>query len=390
MSRASGSRSQQEDAVAGAHVLASLHRNTLSNGSDLEPADAKSFVQPEQQVHPPSETQQEDDSDVFLGETTSLRYVHDQSAADTPTGPPSAHSHRLRYSVPSAARAEALIPDWEAERRRQRIEFLKRDGAFSLPSPVAIEGLLKAYFQWFHPCFAIVDEMEVWKQYRQGRLPIILLQAMLFIGVLHCDGETLQVLGEGSRHRAKYIFYNHAKDLYDAEYETRKFTVIQALFLMSFWRAGALLEKDTRHWLSAAISLAQTKALHRSAGPASNQIAKLRRRVWWSLYTRDRQCSAALGLPNRVRDEDCDSESLEMSDFDSAFDPNISKKAAEEYATYAVGMAELSKFLGTCVDEGSFLLIFLPSPDCFEATEIAYRVSQPSTQSASWIYSADS
>jgi hypothetical protein len=58
--------------------------------------------------------------------------------------------------------------------------------------------------------------------------------------------------------------YNRAKDLYDADYETDKITVSQALFLMSFWRAGPLLEKDTRHWLGAAISLAQTKGMHRS------------------------------------------------------------------------------------------------------------------------------
>lgn len=121
---------------------------------------------------------------------------------------------------------------------------------------------------------------------------------------------------------------------------------------MSFWRAGALLEKDTRHWLSAAISLAQTKGLHRSAGKAESKVAKLRRRVWWAIYTRDRQCAAALGLPNRVRDEDSDFEYLEMSDFDHAFHPSIPQKEAHQYASYSIAMTELAKILGRIVHSG--------------------------------------
>ena len=259
---------------------------------------------------------------------------------------------KFRYQVPPGAKAESLIPQWEVERRQNRINFLRTDGAFLFPSPSVLEGVLKAYFRWFHPCFAIVDEADVRIQHQQGTLSPLLLQAMLFIGVLHCDDQTLTELGHGSRHRAKYIFYNRAKDIYDVEYEEKKLTVIQALFLMSFMRAGALLEKDTRHWLGAAISLAQTKALHRSAGKADSKISKLRRRIWWSLYTRDRQCAAALGLPNRIRDEDCDFESLELSDFEHAFASNVLQPQAEEYATYAFGMTELAKFLGQIVHSG--------------------------------------
>ena len=110
--------------------------------------------------------------------------------------------------------------------------------------------------------------------------------------------------------------YNHVKDIYDADFETDKVTVSQALFLMSFWRAGPLLEKDTRHWLGAAISLAQTKGMHRASSTTTFTDFKLRKRIWWSLYVRDRQCSAALGLPTRIRDEDCDIEMLEPSDFE--------------------------------------------------------------------------
>lgn len=173
---------------------------------------------------------------------------------------------------------------------------------------------------------------------------------MLFIGVIHSDDATLDSLDWGSRHRAKYLFYTRAKDLYDAEYETRKLTVIQALFLMSFWRAGALLEKDVRHWLGAAISLAQTKALHRSAGDLEPHVASLRRRIWWSIYIRERQCGSSLGLPNRIRDEDCDVEPLSQVDFQPAY--NRPKSDVDRFAKYMIRMTELSQALGKIVDAG--------------------------------------
>jgi hypothetical protein len=92
----------------------------------------------------------------------------------------------------------------------------------------------------------------------------LLLQAVLFVGASQCQEKTLHNVGVADRFEARSTFFHHAKDLYDADYETDKIVVTQALFLMSFWRAGPLLEKDTRHWLGAAISLAQTKGMHRS------------------------------------------------------------------------------------------------------------------------------
>lgn len=344
--------SQHADEVAASHALASLYKDRPTDSLNPAVVGLDSLAQSHIELGPRQDSRPEEDGDVFLGESTALRYVHDQPISAVPPGVSPSHNVRLRHAVPNAVRADALIPEWEVERRRNRINYLRADGAFSFPQATAVDDLLKAYFQWFHPCFAVVDEADAWNQHRQGKLSPLLLQAMLFIGVLHCEERTLVDLGFGSRHKAKFIFYNRAKDIYDAEYETKKITVIQALFLMSFWRAGALLEKDTRHWLGAAITLAQSKALHRSAGKAETQAAKLRKRIWWSLYTRDRQCAAALGLPNRIRDEDCDFEPLDLSDYECAFGAATPTKEAEEYASYAVGMTELARLLGNIVHSG--------------------------------------
>lgn len=180
----SSSRGPHADEVAASHALASLHRNRPSDALNLnhDVSTVESYIQTDSEASPRTQDpKQEDDGDVFLGESTALRYVQDEPISATQRSP--AHSVRLRHSVPNAARAEALIPNWEVERRERRLEHLKMDGAFTFPEPDVVEGLLKGYFRWFHPCFAVVDEMDVWHQYGQGTLSPLLLQAMLFVGI---------------------------------------------------------------------------------------------------------------------------------------------------------------------------------------------------------------
>jgi hypothetical protein len=346
---------RHEDDIAASHVLASLSTKfhspaenlVANNNTDFHFATPRTRSESQAGLPQTDTTRPEDDTAVFLGESSSLRYVTQDEAPV-----PAPHRPRLRHSVPNAVKAEALVPEWESERRRKRMQALQAEGAFSFPPSNVRIALLEAYFHWFHPHFAVVDESDLWESHRQGTISPLLLQAVLFIGVIHCDELTLRNLGWGNRHRARYIFYIRAKDIYDASYETNKMIVIQAVFLMSFWRAGALLEKDARHWLGAAISLAQTKALHRSAGELDEKTARLKRRLWWAIYIRERQCGSALGLPNRIRDEDCDVELLSFSDFESAYLPTTSPIDAERFKDYAIGMVQLAIFLGRIVDAG--------------------------------------
>ena len=256
------------------------------------------------------------DSTVFLGESSSISLVHGPRTPSVSSHPSPAEKTRLRYPIPDDVSVKTSATQFESKRKASRIEYLTTDGAFTYPSNETCEVLLGAYFEWFHPCFPVVDRHAFFNSYITKTISPLLFQAMLFVGATHCNEKVMRDLGFASRMDARNEMYNHVKDIYDADYETDKVTVSQALFLMSFWRAGPLLEKDTRHWLGAAISLAQTKGMHRSSSTTTFADFRLRKRIWWSLYVRDRQCSAALGLPTRIRDEDCDIEMLEPSDFE--------------------------------------------------------------------------
>ncbi|CAG9984531.1 unnamed protein product, partial [Clonostachys byssicola] len=291
---------------------------------------------------------QEDEETVFLGESTSLTYLHGTHTSPSTLATP---DQGFVYRIPEAVRAQNSTLEWEIERKQARLKLLHAEGAFSFPAKTATDSLFKAYFEWFHVCFPVLDEPDIWQQYSQGTLPPLLFQAILFIGVMHCAEDELPSVGLGCRQRAKYTLYNRAKDLFDAEIEPKSITVIQSVFLMSFWRAGALLQKDTRHWLAVAVSLAQTKGLHRSSQNTNGEDInlKLRKRLWWSIYIRERQCAAALGLPNRVRDEDCDVEALIEQDFQYAFESPTSSSHVNKSISYMIGMVELSRMLGRII-----------------------------------------
>jgi hypothetical protein len=190
------------------------------------------------------------ESTVFLGESNSITTASD--------------SRGLQYSIPDAVSAKTVTTPLETRRRTTKFETLSNEGAFSFPPKDSCETLFRAYFTWFHPCFPIIERVGFYNSYTSKTTSPLLLQAVLFIGASYCTENILKGIGLSDRYDARSTFYNHAKDIYDADYETDKVTVCQALFLMSFWRAGPLLEKDTRHWLGAAISLAQTKGMHRS------------------------------------------------------------------------------------------------------------------------------
>ncbi|KAF2655672.1 cutinase transcription factor 1 alpha [Lophiostoma macrostomum CBS 122681] len=358
-----------EGEVLASRILTSLSLYMDSSAIQPEPSSLPNTNPPQDIASIAIETEPEDDAAVFLGESSSLRYVPDER---TPIIP-SPRRSQLRHPVPNALKAAALMPQWETERRQSRIKTLQADGAFSFPTGALRQELLEAYFQWFHAHFAIVDEPDIWTSHSSSTISPLLLQAMLFIGVIHCNESVLVSLGCGNRQRAKYLFYTRAKDIYDSEYETSKLTVIQSLFLMSFWRAGALLEKDARHWLGAAISLAQTIALHRSAAHLDKSAASLRRRIWWSIYIRERQCGSALGLPNRIRDEDCDVEWLSPSDFQNAFDLATPSDKTERYISYMLGITELARALGRVVDAGYLPDRTLNAQDRAEIREELYH-----------------
>ena len=136
---------------------------------------------------------------------------------------------------------------------------------------------------------------------------------------------------------------------------------------MSIWSETADDEKGGWHWLGVAQSIALGLGLHRNPRDESTclDMRRLRRRLWWSLYIRDRMFVLAMSRPARLRDEDFDTAPLTMNDFDLGESSSGTKADAavsnlmsacgvslqdqmEAYKT-TVMLAELSTFISEVV-----------------------------------------
>ncbi|RSM12422.1 hypothetical protein CEP52_002476 [Fusarium oligoseptatum] len=233
--------------------------------------------------------------------------------------------------------------------------YLRDEGALTLPDLQACTPALQAYFTWFHPCFPILDRAEFTRQLAVSEVSYLLLQSMLFIGATYCDNATITSMGFSDRTEAKSLLYTRARLLFHADWEKDEITLIQSLFLMSFWRGGPSDVRDVRYWLGVVIGVAESYGLHRSPRFTTRdpQKARLRRRIWWSIYVRERQAAASLGLPSRIRDDDCDIEPLSPSDLESETEnPDYSPFGCckLEHITYAIKMVDIARILGRVVD----------------------------------------
>jgi hypothetical protein len=206
---------------------------------------------------------QDTESTLFFGESNLLTCVVGPADRQTQTASPIAPQNRISYPITDAI-SDRTPEVFAATTNSVKAEYLLNEGAFTFADTEVCLSVLQAYFEWFHPCFPILDRFEIYKQHNFGHMSPLLFQAVLFIGASYCDDNTVHRMGFKDRPDAKQQLYNRAKALYDLDWENNKLTVLQSLFLISFWRAGPLNEKNTRYWLGAAISLAQTRGFHRS------------------------------------------------------------------------------------------------------------------------------
>ncbi|GKT90200.1 cutinase transcription factor 1 [Colletotrichum tofieldiae] len=263
---------------------------------------------------------------------------------------------RLTFPVPQTPQTDfATSPASTNQISSATERYLRDEGALTFPDMQSCLPALRAYFKWFHPCFPILDRADIARRLVTMEISPLLLQAMLFIGSTYCNEATIIAMGFKDRSEAKSVTYSRARVLFHSNWEKEEFTLIQSLFLCSFWRGGPTDWRDVRYWLGAVLTLAQTHGLHRSTRFTTKDphFARMRRRVWWSIYVRERQASVSLGLPCRIRDEDCDIEPLTAIDLeDDADEQDVTSLGASEleHVHYAIKMVEIARLLGRIMD----------------------------------------
>ncbi|KAI5366138.1 hypothetical protein Slin14017_G037780 [Septoria linicola] len=199
------------------------------------------------------------------------------------------------------------------------IDILHQRGAFLLPPRQLCDELVDAFFTWIAPVVPVINRSKFMRRYRDSKNPpsLLLLQSILLAGSRVCNNPQLMD-ANGSTTPAAMTFYKRAKALYDANYEDDRVTIVQALILMGwYWEGPEDVTKNVFYWSRVAVIVAQGSGMHRSVegSQLSKTDKRLWKRIWWTLFTRDRSVAVALGRPVCINIEDSDVEMVSPDDF---------------------------------------------------------------------------
>ncbi|KAI1627506.1 fungal-specific transcription factor domain-containing protein [Exophiala viscosa] len=292
---------------------------------------------------------------MYMGETFNLTHLLRQ------TNPESVRPTRKRHYVvrfnPRSRKADAV--EDECSNDDIVTTLLQQQGALTVPDVHTCSQLFRTYFEFVHPHYPILDRADFAFQYADPTNPpsYLLLQSILFMAAGHCDLSVLLEAGFNSRYHARKTFFQRAKALYDNDHEPNKVTIVQSVFLMSFWWNGPMDQKDTWHWLGIAISLALTLGMHRSTQHSDMKARdrSLWKKIWWTLFTEEKHAATALGRPVHIRRVDCDVELLDRTDFEEqpVSRPEIFVTPERVDGLYVMALVELS-FIAERIVHSSF------------------------------------
>ncbi|KAJ5787874.1 hypothetical protein N7457_002864 [Penicillium paradoxum] len=180
------------------------------------------------------------------------------------------------------------------------LTFLESKDCLSLPGPDAIDEFIRKYFRCIHPIVPILDEVEVWRIYRDNqsagpKISLFVLQALLFASCTLVSVETLRQCGFKDQRDAGNQLYTRAKMLFEFKTERQFHANAQGAILLTHYASGQDPQAGS-FWLRRAIQQARLIDAESSV-TQENVSVSLKKRLWWSILLRDR--SLSIGLRRR-------------------------------------------------------------------------------------------
>ncbi|OAL38110.1 hypothetical protein AYO20_02562 [Fonsecaea nubica] len=220
------------------------------------------------------------------------------------------------------------------------MSYLQSLKAFDFPPRPVRDGLIDNFLKICSPWMPVV-EIEDLKLQNTGSGPtsstpggsLLLTQAVLVAG------SRVQPTARSPNSDCA-SFYSKAKALFFADVETDPLNTISALCLMQWYNPSGpehVSIHSSGFWLRTAVGLGYQIGLHREPDPRSVKC-KMRRRLFWTLFSRDCQLSIAQGRPRAINLVDCNINLPTVADF-----PQDNKNAR-----LFVAYVEICSILGQC------------------------------------------
>lgn len=186
------------------------------------------------------------------------------------------------------------------------------DDCYELPPPVLQESFFETYFEYCYTWCPVLDRPgdPADRTLPRSRL---LKQAVALLGS--------RIEPPMVQHASPATYYARATALFYGGDERDPIASIQALMMLYWWGAAPnTFSLDTVWWWTrTAIHQAQQVGLHRDLLPGQsllpNETPGLRRRIWWTLFARERLTCLCEGRPCIIDPADCTVREPNIADF---------------------------------------------------------------------------
>ncbi|OGM39645.1 hypothetical protein ABOM_011462 [Aspergillus bombycis] len=184
--------------------------------------------------------------------------------------------------------------------------LLESRGCLHLPSQSVLETFVRHYFLYVHPTLPILDETKFWHIFRQRhkvheRIPLVLLQAMLFAAAAFIPLEVANQYGSASLVDVRDSIFHKVTWLYSMNVDDDPVVMSQTALLLSYYNT----HRDTKSnstWLGIAIRHAQAGNADQYDILSFSDDRERLKRLWWSCILRDRMISLGTRRPLQILD----------------------------------------------------------------------------------------
>ncbi|KAL5334857.1 fungal-specific transcription factor domain-containing protein [Aspergillus crustosus] len=206
------------------------------------------------------------------------------------------------------------------------LEFLRFRGALAIPEKGLRTELLRCYVKWVHSFLPVLNLQEflrsVAENEQDGNISLLLFQAVMFVATAFVDMKHLQAAGYTTRKSARNAFYTRLRLLYSLDCEEDRIVIVQTLLLMTYWSDHMNCpQRDIWDWIGLCNTNAHSIGLNRDPSSSDLDIKtkRIRTRLWWCLFSRDRLIAMGMRRPTQVNEGFSNLPMLRLDDFD--FEP---------------------------------------------------------------------
>ena len=252
------------------------------------------------------------------------------------------------YPLPDTLRSRARLSELDDN-------ILRLRGAYLLPPRALCDDLVESYFTWVAPIVPVIDRTSFMARYKSSNNPpsLLLLQAVLLAGSRVCSNPQLMD-ANGSTRSAAIAFQSRARHLWEAGYESDRITALQSLILLGwYWERAEDVTTNVFYFNSLSITIAYGCGLHRSVENShlSRRSKSLWKRIWWTLFTRDRSVAVALGRPLHINLDDSDVEMVTEDDFVEADGETVKYPPDVQHVQFFLQYVKLCEIMGIVLSQ---------------------------------------